>query len=1302
MLQLTNLEKNKIKDFVKNTLKNTNLEFEARVIPNSFSISQMDFINVIKKIKNLGFKNVSVNEMILDINIKEENSIRLTIHGDSKIKSYCHDNSIKNIKDSLEFIEKKRFSLGNVETRPLDLRNYNMRINLKEETNLNPKNKNVMQIAGNLSHLDKTYRYKKRFSFISPDKLFKYDLTIVKSSSKKYITYEKKTLTKGEVMDKMKKYVIKPKNVKLSFSEWWDTLDNSQVVKIREQTIQRNLYFKNLKDSETLTNPMEYEIELEFIGNKDKSLFGDQKQEDIHKIINTSLLENLKLILQSLQQSEFVISNQEKKNLRDDYYKLTNFTRFTDSLPMAITLERENIVELSPDNYENQINIRKNYSVTEKTDGERNLLFIDAKGEVFLINRQNTIKKMGLKVTNYTNTILDGELVSQNLSGKSIRLFLAFDLYFSQGKDFRERILMRSTKDKSDNEYQKSRLEELEDLMENLQVESEKCEIEFVLTKKVFKFGNVQDNNQNFSKLVEEREEYILNNSHDLTELSIQKLRQDINLAKQDTKIFEESQKILIQIESQQYNYQTDGLIFTPIYKTVGEGENKRNRYGGRWGSLLKWKPAEDNSIDFKVRILRDNQGRDIEKYITIANDLCSYKKIKLFVGYDKDNHQNLNGLRVLNEDPQYLDGYNIIPFEPIHPFANKIYETNIKVGSNGLVCQNGDVITDNSIIEFSFDKNELNGFNWVPLRRRDNLVPNAFSTASNVWNTIFNPITTSMISTGQNIPYNYYGSDKKKGLMTPVYKFHNLVKKVLLQSHCQEGSRLLDIGCGEMGDLHKYLSLKLDLLVGIENNKHNLINERKGAVSRVLDQKGKDRDEEKNLLSRTFLIWGDASKNISSSKAGLDSLNRFYLDVLWGNVINRKHIERLGNPRLKEFRGVCQDKFDVISCQFALHYFFKNTTSIHELMTNVSENLKIGGKFLATFFDGRKIFKLLEDTSKIEEKDDSGKLLWRIDKKYKIDTLYNDEKCLSLPIQVYIETFSQSVEEYLINIDYLREIMELYGMEITSVKSFEEYCKDIRFQDLNDMQKDFSFLNCGIVVTKKKDIVEMKGGGKKNILDIFISNKDKLGGGVEEEQDMLDDDSEYSDNNSDMDDNSDMEDDQEEEEEDEANTNSLSEDEDDRGDNGSELGEVIEEPLAESEPIDDFMEGGGKVEAEELDIVTLDNIYSSPDLTTEDVNLLSRGHINTDLETTDTESNNNGLVVEELNSTDILDNTFEPNLENVNLEISDLNSSIAELKTENPIINPVLEEGLSKQVDKDVKVIKLEGDKNALSLIKK
>ena len=41
-----------------------------------------------------------------------------------------------------------------------------------------------------------------------------------------------------------------------------------------------------------------------------------------------------------------------------------------------------------------------------------------------------------------------------------------------------------------------------------------------------------------------------------------------------------------------------------------------------------------------------------------------------------------------------------------------------------------------------------------VPLRVRNNLMPNDFTTALNVWRSIHNPVTSSMITTGKNLPH--------------------------------------------------------------------------------------------------------------------------------------------------------------------------------------------------------------------------------------------------------------------------------------------------------------------------------------------------------------------------------------------------------------------------------------------------------------------------------------------------------------------------------------------------------------------
>ena len=67
------------------------------------------------------------------------------------------------------------------------------------------------------------------------------------------------------------------------------------------------------------------------------------------------------------------------------------------------------------------------------------------------------------------------------------------------------------------------------------------------------------------------------------------------------------------------------------------------------------------------------------------------------------------------------------------------------------------------------------------------------------------------------------------------------------------------------------------------------------------LQQKNRDENKENKLLDNIFIVWGDSSKNIRTGMAGLDSLNKFYLDNLFGNVITREHIHRLGNEKIKK-----------------------------------------------------------------------------------------------------------------------------------------------------------------------------------------------------------------------------------------------------------------------------------------------------------------------------------------------------------------------------------------------------------------
>ena len=130
MIKFTDFEHIKINDFIKHTINNETLEFEIRV---NSQVTNTDFVNVIKKIKSIGLKNISNNSNILDVFFDDRSNIRMSIHDDENINIYCNTNSIKDIKDKIEFIEKKRFSIGHKEIRALDLRNFDIRLNLKDE-----------------------------------------------------------------------------------------------------------------------------------------------------------------------------------------------------------------------------------------------------------------------------------------------------------------------------------------------------------------------------------------------------------------------------------------------------------------------------------------------------------------------------------------------------------------------------------------------------------------------------------------------------------------------------------------------------------------------------------------------------------------------------------------------------------------------------------------------------------------------------------------------------------------------------------------------------------------------------------------------------------------------------------------------------------------------------------------------------------------------------------------------------------------------------------------------------------------
>lgn len=53
---------------------------------------------------------------------------------------------------------------------------------------------------------------------------------------------------------------------------------------------------------------------------------------------------------------------------------------------------------------------------------------------------------------------------------------------------------------------------------------------------------------------------------------------------------------------------------------------------------------------------------------------------------------------------------------------------------------------------------------------------------------------------------------------------------------------------------------------------------------------------------------------------------------------------------------------FDIISCQFAMHYMFEEESWIRTFLKNISDFLMPGGHFIATLCDGNAIVRTLRN----------------------------------------------------------------------------------------------------------------------------------------------------------------------------------------------------------------------------------------------------------------------------------------------------------------------------------------------------
>jgi len=129
----------------------------------------------------------------------------------------------------------------------------------------------------------------------------------------------------------------------------------------------------------------------------------------------------------------------------------------------------------------------------------------------------------------------------------------------------------------------------------------------------------------------------------------------------------------------------------------------------------------------------------------------------------------------------------------------------------------------------------------------------------------------------------------------------------------------------------------------------------------------------------------------------------------------------------------VHENLFEVIICNFAIHYFLSEPKYIENFARVISHYLKTGGKFLFSCFNGKKIIDLLKD--KNYESKQKGK--YSIRKEYAGNIISNTGQKIEVLLPFSLD---QHYSEYVVNVEYLSKVFSKVGMSLEKEESFEEF----------------------------------------------------------------------------------------------------------------------------------------------------------------------------------------------------------------------------------------------------------------------
>ncbi len=270
---------------------------------------------------------------------------------------------------------------------------------------------------------------------------------------------------------------------------------------------------------------------------------------------------------------------------------------------------------------------------------------------------------------------------------------------------------------------------------------------------------------------------------------------------------------------------------------------------------------------------------------------------------------------------------------------------------------------------------------------------------------------------------------------------FNNWVKASMINKYCHKlGPQLsvLELCCGKGGDLDKYFMNRIKLFIGADISGELLEN----AKTRL--EKIKNEKYSNNFQTKCIFIKEDLS---SPQNKFLEKFDKNYY-------------------------------FDLVSCQFALHYHFESEQRLNTFLINVSSKLCDGGYFIGTIIEDNVIVKRLrnrkniKDNKYMNEKLTFGNEFYSV--KFSQKRFPKKNGPYGIKYGFYLEDSIDNrdeegnikyVGEYLIVFKEFVEVCKKYGLYLVEKKNFTNFYEDYMKIDLykklsSKMLKDINTSN--------------------------------------------------------------------------------------------------------------------------------------------------------------------------------------------------------------------------------------------------